>query len=372
MPIRWLDSPNSFGNKMTDCGFPVIKYDAKSTPHQCGVMHGESYRQAIRELVEIRTGLMREKNPQLTEEHIGGLARKQWDITVEFSRKLADELMGICDGADVSITDIVILNNYTDFRDIQVPDQGCSLAYVNSDAGPIVGQTWDMHGSAKNYVCCIEIPTPDGPTILFSVVGCVGMMGFNGRGGMLGVNNINTDGAKAGAMWPVIVRAALAENSLAAMADTLTDSPKTSGHNYLIATHDHAQMWEVAPGCNDMVDQKKPGEFGYMFHTNHCLGENMKERETTISQNSTTYIRYDILQRKMADTKSLRQMFDLMNDHEGYPKSICSNFQTNSQDPSITCGGAVGNLSDGKVIMWRGDKLYDDNYVEHSFDMSGE
>lgn len=313
---------------------------------------------------------MREKNPSLTVDVIEQLAQEQWQATQQFDRRLSDELQGIADGADVPLSSLVILNNYTDFRDIQVDDQGCSLAYANQMHGPVVGQTWDMHGSAKNYVCCIQIVDEQSATILFSVVGCVGMMGFNNTGGMLGVNNINTDGAKSGVMWPVIVRKVLEQDDLPSMATCLTESSKTSGHNYLIAVRDHAQMWEVAPGCNDLVDQKRPADKGFMFHTNHCLGENMKLRETTLSQNSTTHIRYDLLDKKIGSVSSLEQMYQLMHDHENYPKSICSNFQTDAQDPSITCGGAVGQLDSGQVVMWRGDKLYDDNFVEHEFDLS--
>ena len=354
---------------MIDCGFPIIRYDSDQTPSQWGQSHGEEFRDAIQELVEIRTSLMREKNPGLNQKIIDQLALEQWHNTIQFHCKLGAELQGIVDGSGASIADIIILNNYTDFRDIQVDDQGCSLAYVNFDHGPVVGQTWDMHGSAKRYVCCIDLPESNhaGRTVVFSVVGCVGMMGFNSRAGMLGVNNINTDGAKPGAIWPVIVRAVLESNSFQQMADCLTSSPKTSGHNYLIAQRDQAQMWEVAPGCNDQVQRKATGEKGYMIHTNHCLGKNMVQRETAISQNSTTHIRFDLLQKKISSVSSFEQMYDLMNDHENYPKSICSNFQTEAQDPSITCGGAVGNLESGEVVMWRGDQLHDDNFVSHKF-----
>ena len=357
---------------MIDCGFPIIEYEANQSATERGRLHGEEYRDAIKELVEIRTSLMREKNAGLDQQTIDRLALEQWEFTLEYHTDLGSELQGIVDGSGASITDIVILNNYTDFRDIQIDDQGCSLAYVNVGNGPIVGQTWDMHGSAKNYVCCISIPdsTGDGKTIAFSVVGCVGMMGFNSKSAMLGVNNINTDGAKSGVMWPVIVRATLQAKDLTQMADCLIDSPKTSGHNYLIAQRDQAQMWEVAPGCNDQVDSKAAGETGYMFHTNHCLGKNMAARETKISQNSTTHIRFDLLEKKIGSVRTLDEMFALMNDHENYPKSICSNFQTDSQDPSITCGGAVGNLESGEVVMWRGDQLYDENFVLHRFNVT--
>ena len=183
----------------------------------------------------------------------------------------------------------------------------------------------------------------------------------------MGVNNINTDGAKAGVLWPTLVRAVLNQPNHQSMVDCLNSAPKTSGHNYLIAEGDQAEMWEVAPDVSECVSHTKKGEEGYIFHTNHCMGTRVAARETTVSQNSTTYVRHDLLEKKLPSVKTLDDVYDLMNDHDGYPKSICSNFQTNAQDPSITCGGAVGHLSNGKVIMWRGDKLYDDNFVEHEF-----
>ena len=357
---------------MIDCNFPVLKYARDQSSLEWGRQHGEKHRDGIAELVQIRTDLMREKNSTLTKQRIEDLASQQWTQTRAFDVELTDELIGIADGSGASVTDLVILNNYTDFRDIQLDDQGCSLVYSNSSHGPVIGQTWDMHGSAKRYVCCIQVPDCDSDheSVIFSLVGCVGMMGFTSRRTVMGVNNINTDGAQPGVLWPVVVRNVLKGSTLKQMTDRLTTAPVTSGHNYLLAEQDEAQMWEVAPGLAEMVDAKGKGEQGYMFHTNHCLGAKMVERETTISQNSTTHIRYDLLEKKVASAQSFDEMYALMNDHENYPKSICSNFQANTQDPSVTCGGAVGNLKTGKVKMWRGDPLYDENFVVHEFDLS--
>lgn len=354
---------------MIDCGFPVIRYSADATPRDWGQQHGESFRAAIRELVEIRTSLMREKNLGLTDKHIERLAQQQWTATQQMDADLTEELEGISEGAGISIADVVVLNNYTDFRDIQVDDQGCSLVYVNAGQGPIAGQTWDMHGSAKNYVCCIDLPDriSDGRTIAFSIVGCVGMMGYNPRGGMMGVNNINTDGAQPGAIWPAIVRHVLNQPDRSSMVETLRTAPKTSGHNYLVAQQDEAEMWEVAPGLSECVGRKSCGERGHLFHTNHCLGSEMKQRETPLALNSTTQIRFDLLAKKIDHVESFADVRDLLNDHENYPKSICSNFQTDAQDPSVTCGGAVGHLEQGNIVMWRGDQLHDDNFVSHEF-----
>jgi len=353
----------------SDTGFPIIHYAAETAPFDRGAAHGETYRGAIRELVDIRSQLMREKNARLTASAIEQLAHQQWERTQNYDQALSHELLGICQGASISIEQMVILNNYTDFRDIQMEDQGCSMIYVADRRNPIAGQTWDMHGSAKNYVCVLDIETPNGRQVVFSIVGCVGMMGFNTDALMIGVNNINTDGARAGVMWPVIVRKALRAKTRPALVDCLRRAPVTSGHNYLIADPQGGEMWEILPDLCEKVLDSDLADDGRIFHTNHCLGERTKLREQLHSQTSTTHIRFQLLEKKIRQVSSLEQAYQLLNDHENYPQSICSNFQTSSQDPSITCGGAVGDLASGQLKMWRGDPLYDDNFVIHDFSL---
>ena len=194
-------------------------------------------------------------------------------------------------------------------------------------------------------------------------------MGFHPSGRMIGVNNINTDRARAGVLWPAMIRDVLLQEDHAAMDRRLQQSFVTSGHAYLIASHEAGEFWEVMPDLAERVGRLDVADDGYMFHTNHCLGPQAKKRETTIGQNSTTHIRYELIKKKISQTRTFDEMYRLLNDHENYPKSICSNFQSDAQDPSVTCGGAVGELKTGKVKMWRGDELYDDNFVCHGFDL---
>ena len=354
---------------LIDTGFPVILYEEHVGATERGASHGEEFRNAIKELVEIRTQLMFEKNSGLTRSAIARLAQEQWEATSRYDDELTAELQGIRQGSGISIEDLVILNNYTDFRDIQLEDQGCSMFYIADEKHPIAGQTWDMHGSAKNYVCVLDIHSNSGRQIVFSIVGCVGMMGFTSQHLMVGVNNINTDGARAGVLWPVIVRKSLRATSKQEILNCLTTAPVTSGHNYLVADEFAGEMWEILPGLSEKVLDSSEAEDGRIFHTNHCLGTEAKRREQTIAQNSTTHIRYDLLEKKIGNVQTMDDAFDLLNDHENYPKSICSNFQTNSQDPSVTCGGAVGDLASGQLKMWRGDHFYDDNFICHEFQL---
>ncbi len=354
---------------MTDMNFPVIKYDSNFSPRQWGEQHGESQRQGIRELVSIRRNLLQEKNRRLTLQWIERLADEQWQVSRGYDQDLCEEIEGIAAGANLSLADLVVLNNYTDFRDLPVPDQGCSVVYINRGGQRVAGQTWDMHGSAKNYVCVIEIAESEQAPAqkLFSVVGCVGMMGFNSNRVMIGVNNINTDGAAPGVLWPMLIRRLLRQSSLPQLQQNLIAAPVTSGHTYLLACDDGAELWEVIPGLAECVGQLPHDSNGHLYHTNHCLGTLARQREMTNSLSSTTHKRYELIEQKIGRVAGVHALYDLLNDHENYPMSICSHYQTNTTDPSFTCGGAAGDLDSGQLFFWRGDALLDSNFRLHRF-----
>ena len=60
--------------------------------------------------------------------------------------------------------------------------------------------------SAMRFVCVIHIP---GEMLLFSLAGCLGMMGYHSSGCMVGVNNLNSTDARSGVLWPALVRSTL-------------------------------------------------------------------------------------------------------------------------------------------------------------------
>lgn len=358
---------------MTDQGFPLIDYDPNKTYIDWGHAHGEQFREGIKELVQIRKELMLAKNPSIAS-HLDELAHAQWNETQKFAPHIIEELKGIYQGAGVSLTDITILNNYTDFRDLTLPDEGCSTIHIQKDHDVYSGQTWDMHGSAKNYVCLIKSPEKEGhpSAVSFSLVGCVGMMGVNSNGCLVGVNNINTQNARAGLIWPVLVRKLLTLDTFEAIRTQLINSPVTSGHNYIISSNHGGAHVEVTPHEHAIVSSALPGDTKAIFHTNHCLGEEIIKVEDQTSVSSTTHIRYEILERKAEKVQSYQELIQLLTDHENFPKSICSHFESGAQDPSFTCGGGAADLTKLEDLVckfWRGCEEHDDNYRELSFSL---
>ena len=353
----------------TDQGFPQINYQIGKSFLQWGQHHGEQFKDAIAELVEIRRGLMLERNPFLRPK-LTELAHQQFDITKSYCPEICDEIEGIAQGSGRSIEEIVILNNYTDFRDLQLPEEGCSTIHKKNDKVNLVGQTWDMHGTAKNYVCVINAPATEHipAATIFSLVGCVGMMGVNSNKLFIGVNNINTNNARVGLIWPALVRKCLMSSHLRELRTVLTTAPVTSGHNYLIADFNKGEHWEISP---DIIEKVRDSESDtYNFHTNHCLGPETTEVEDKKSISSTTYNRFELLENKYMNINSQNDFIDLLKDHDGYPKSICSHYVSGGQDPSLTCGGGVFDFNTNELHLWRGCKEHDSNYKEYNFSLS--
>lgn len=355
-----------------NCQFPYLKYQAKKSHFDWGVYHGEEFRDAIKELAQIRLGLMLAKNPALSKK-LDELALMQFELSKKFAPHLASEIEGIAKGANLTITDLVVLNNYTDFRDISLPEEGCSTVHIQTTTQTLSGQTWDMHRSAKNYMCLIHVPANEqySAQLVLTLVGCVGLMGVNTYNGLVGVNNINTTNAKTGLIWPLLVRKTLEAKSLDEMRSTLLNAPVTSGHNYLISTPLGGEHLEITPSIFEKVSSLSLGQTGRIFHTNHCLGKKIEKLEDKKSMSSTTFDRYELLSKKTNEVTDLISFKKLLTDHDKFPKSICSHFENGAQDPSFTCGGGVSDLKNGHHVFWRGCPTHDKDYKEYEFTLDG-
>lgn len=357
----------------TNCMFPYIKYQKNKNNLFWGQSHGEEFKIPIKELALIRKELMLAKNPKLSL-RLSELASEQFEISKKFSPQIASEIEGIAQGSGLSLTDIVILNNYTDFRDIILPEEGCSTIHIQTPTHVFSGQTWDMHRTAKNYMALVHLPSQDASaaTLVLTLVGCVGLMGVTTNNTLIGVNNINTRNAQTGLIWPLLVREVLKQNSLGLMRRTLLKAPVTSGHNYLISSIEGGEHLEITPTVSEKVSALQSGQVGSIFHTNHCVGFEVEKLEDKSSMSSTTFNRWGLLSRKSHQVKSFDEFKNLLTDHDEFPKSICSHFENGAQDPSFTCGGGISDLTNSKHVFWRGCPVHDSDYREYVFNVDGD
>ena len=351
----------------------MVEHAPGGGPRSWGRAHGEEFREGIRELAGIRRGLMLARNPGI-EGDVPAVAAGQLEASARLDRDLAAELRGIAEGAATTVEDVVVLNNYTDFRDVGLPGEGCSTVHARRGGGAsVAGQTWDMHGSAVDYVCLVSVPPGRGRpgAVLFSLVGCLGMMGVNSARLLVGVNNLNTRGDASGVVWPLLVRRLLKEGDAPSMARVLKGAAPAGGRNYMLSGRDGALHVEVAPGAFEEVGGLGPGEEGAAFHTNHCVGRTTRPLERASAVSSTSRARHALLGRKARGVAGLAGLVALLRDHDGYPRSICSHFESGAQDPSMTCGGGAADLDEGRCVFWKGCPRRGDGFRERAFVLDG-
>ena len=350
------------------------------SPREQGRAHGEAFRPLVRELAEIRlqrtveqTGIAAEDVLRLAEAHL--------PLLRDFDEGLHDELVGIGEGAGIGEALGVVLNHYTDLKDLRPhspavrellgevktvgepegPDgrhqEGCSALYVDGADGPLLAQTWDMHGSAEPYVMVLGVPAEGGRpgAWLLTVVGCVGMAGLNDRGLGVTINNLRSGDARFGVVWPALVRAMLARPSLGEAWDLLQSAPLGAGHHYMLASAEGmASLESSAERKEALRGPREPTEA--FVHTNHCLSARIGAI-STVPEGSTTFERYRFLEGRLAagEGRDRASLWALLGSHEGYPRSVCTHL-AGPQAPHamLTCGATLMDLRARRMYAARG------------------
>ncbi|MHB2020894.1 MAG: C45 family autoproteolytic acyltransferase/hydrolase, partial [Candidatus Xenobia bacterium] len=191
--------------------------------------------------------------------------------------------------------------------------------------------------------------------IVLTVAGCIGMMGMNRHGVGVAVNNLVSNDAQVGVIWPCLVRAMLEQENVSSMSEVLQLVPLCSGHNYLLGDRHRCSNWETSGKLKKLTYMNSgPGIF---FHTNHYLDDTMRGCEGPIPVQSTTQDRYRAMEQQMRtlpEQVSGNDVVSWLSSHEGHPRSVCSHMGTDDPDASKTCGGVVCSLTQGSVTAWRG------------------
>ncbi len=320
----------------------VLELDS-TNPLRCGQIHGESLREQVRAMAQIRLDLMRKETVFSSQEQVLEIAKAHLPGLKKFDEDLYLEMQGIAQGSALSLEEIVVLNHYTDLRDLNQTSfhhdghdtKGCSVIYTKAKRGPLLGQTWDIDGSAVNHVIILKIKNNESSSLLFSVAGCLGMTGINTNSVGICINNLNSTDARIGIVWPALVRKVLKQKSAKLGRDLILQAPLGSGHHYCIADmHDFFGI--ETSGTKKKITQE--GNHKTHFHTNHCLDEEMKLTHT-VKSSSTTYSRYHELENRIPHTPlaSAQDIYELL----GYVSIAPNPKITNAV---ATCGALVMDL----------------------------
>jgi len=336
----------------------VFELPAGLTPREQGRAHGEAFAPLIREIGEIRVELSIVNGRFTRQADVLRAATPHLPLLEKWDATSYQELMGIAEGAGVSPELVVVLNHYTDLRDLDPADFGadqtpvspedddeCSLIFARTPGGVLLGETWDTHASVMPYVMMMRVPeAEDVPEAwIFSITGCLGMSGMNRHGVACGINNLKSTDARVGAVWSAIVRRALRQSTAEGARDVILNAPLGSGHHYFVASPDAGYGVETSGQKKAIVFDSELHDAGDVYvHTNHCFDADVGEC-SLIKEGSTTISRYATLT-KGIEERSIEDWADMwrrFGSHEGYPKSVCTHLASPSAPHAVATNGAV-------------------------------
>lgn len=327
-----------------------------------GHAHGELWRAEIRELVEIRTELLLAKAGFADRAQLLAVAELHLAPLFAHDTELHAELVAIAEASGCTSAELVVLNHYSDLRDVPPAvlgdgdPGGCTAIYVPGSEGALLGQTWDMHATAEPFVRAIRV-APQGSAhelVCFTLTGCLGMAGLGSSGVAVTINNLSSTDGRVGVPWPALVRSMLASPSARAAYERLLSTPLSSGHHYMIA--DGADFFGVE--CSgELKVLTQVGARAAHLHTNHCFDPVLRTRER-VPAGSTTHARLDVASTLYVQQRprDLDGLWTLLGSHEGYPRSICSHKVELGDDPSAskTCGRLAMQPSAGRMRVAAG------------------
>jgi isopenicillin-N N-acyltransferase-like protein len=285
--------------------------EVSGAPFEMGRQHAAAYPREIQELTEDRLHLSSNKNwtgKELSRQEVLALGQACLPYHEAYAPELMDELRGMSKVTGLGLTELMILNGFTDFIDTiystdekllkelegtngnskapSVPSSSpeflvsvhpalddCTAFIVSPDATVegqgFFGQTWDMHETATPYVILLRgQPTQGLRFLTLTIIGCIGMIGMNEAGLAIGINNLVAGDGQVGVTWPFVIRKVLAQDNLDDALACITEVQLAGGHNYLLVDATGRGYNVEAMASRYHVQEVRTGAW---VHTNHCL-----------------------------------------------------------------------------------------------------
>lgn len=345
--------------------------EVSGTPFELGRQHGLAYPREIQELAEERVRLSSNRNwtgTELARQEVLALGEACMPYHQAYAPDLMEELEGMSRTTGVGLTELIILNGFTDFIDVvygyESPSMpvaaidkragstsisshpgldNCTAFIVGPDATVeeqgFFGQTWDMHATATPYVILLRGKPAWGLSFLtLTIIGCVGMIGMNEAGIAIGINNLQTSDGQVGVTWPFVIRKVLAQDNLNDALTCITEARLAGGHNYLLVDA-YGRGYNVeATASRYHVEEVTTGT---LVHTNHCLvPTNIQMEQKRLPQSrASTETRLSQARKLLNRSRlTLADLFALTRDH-GASNGIC----VHPEAPFFleSCGAAI-------------------------------
>ncbi|MDR1656597.1 MAG: C45 family peptidase [Deltaproteobacteria bacterium] len=305
-----------------------------------GRAHGESLRELIGEFCETAHEIHQENLAgSIDRNDLIELVMKNAWILNRTSPILYQELTGVAQGANRSVSEILLINSVLEIEDLKSPPlnrkllarepAGCTSFNIKPRASanhiPILGQTFDMEKYYARFNTVLKIKGPDGRSrLVYTLAGVLGLNGLNSDGLALVINKLVADDSREGVIYPFLVRMALDHSKIGNSIGTLSFAPRAS-----------SMCWQVssAEGVAFCLETTSRSRAYITFrdaqaHTNHFLDPFLRERESPgWLTHGGTFVRLQVTQDYLDDFHGrldVEGLKELCRNHINQPRSICA------------------------------------------------
>lgn len=280
---------------------PLEVIVVKGTPQAIGHEHARACAEVGRAMIQARLQLalqaMAEAGMTPDRDRCLRVAEAHLAVQGQWAPRVQAEFMALAEGLQVSPAELLIGNGYTDYIDVLRADLrggvGCTsfiaTGQATADGFTYVGQTWDMHAFAEQYLRVFRLRPERGPGwVTLTTAGCLSLIGLNEAGIAVGNTNLVPNDARPGAIYLALIHRALQSETSAAACAAITEAPRASGHYYYLADA-AGRAWgiETTATRHAAVELAE----GLLVHANHYrdpelialvgerAGENTRARE---------------------------------------------------------------------------------------------
>ena len=327
-----------------------LRLDRGLSAAQRGEVHGETFARDIQELSNIRKDLIQKAWGHKTDQVILERASAHLPLLAEYDEDLYQEFQGIARASGLSESQLLILNHYTDLRDLSLSgsamEEGCSILHARYGDEVLLAQTWDMHATAEPFVLMLYLP--DEGVWTLTITGCLALCGLNRNGLCVAINNLVMSDARIGVSWPTLVRKMLRAKSVDGAEEALLATKVGSGHHYALVDREKSAAWEISG--TEGVKVYDGSESPYI-HTNHCLDRSLDEK-SRISETSTTHDRFFQAQRLLLEKPepTALELWEMMACRDDFPRSLFTD-RTSPENPHgvATCARVLMDCARGEI-----------------------
>ncbi len=255
---------------VTKLGETPILHLERMSPLERGRAHGTALRDLVRQGVEAWQADLASAQGTSAGRAIAGFlaATDHLDAVDRRLPDLLEEVRGIADGSGLDFDQVFAYNLWDEeqtFRSGAFRDR-CTTAGLRVGAAgvPVSGQNMDIPAEP---IVALHFEESDGSsTLVPTLAGMVALFGVNSHGVSVLVNALHQLRAcPAGVPVAFIIRAALAQRSLAAALESIASLPHASGQNYLVGSHEGLVSLE----CSADTTAHVRATGNAVWHANH-------------------------------------------------------------------------------------------------------